>query len=262
MKKDNKNTGLLYDKNKKYTPKELKNLIDVPLPPTGWQKGNMFLEFYLMPLVLFMFFLAGDGAIFLFKQDLGFLFIIVLIFYNALVFPVLLVIIGYSLIRTLFIDRNKITGAIIKKTSKTFFVMNFFLTQKRIVQRFVQINKDGLSIDYDNGIYIIDKEETWLDEDNFPNGYFLPNFPNQLKLDFAKYLLQISTENPNPLDADGNTIDIMYSAKNLKIFKNDKLFYEFHQQITPETMKMIAWLLILIGLMVGAIVFIIILMKK
>lgn len=247
---------------KPLTREEIRERLNKITPPTGWKEPNTFLKYYFIPLFLITIFIIGAIGIFILKSQLGFLFIIVAIFYGVIVTPVILGICGYMLIRLIFFDKNKITGKIISNVSRNYFIMYFLKPNKRISKRICLIEKDGISILYDKSRYIIDSEKTWLDDENRPSGFWLPGLPQQLGFDFAKYLISISNENPNPTDNYGHKINIMYNSKNLEFFKNDKLFYEFHQQVTPETMKLLTYAFIIIGIMIFAIVLIVILTRK
>lgn len=224
--------------------KDLVNKMSNIPEQTGYNMPNIFLKYYLIPILIIIFNIAGIGFIFSYRSLFGFWFMIILLFYCGIVLPIFIGIIGYFIIRLLIFDKNKVTGKIRSMISKNFIIANFFLTQKRIIKRICPIDNDGISFHIKDNRYIIEKGECWNDEDNFINGYWLPNFPNQLRLNFAKYidkyLESIKKGNlKESVDSEGNTIDLSYSSRNLEVFRKDKLFYEMHQQITPESMKLI-----------------------
>lgn len=246
----------------KFSKEELRKKLNSPTKDTGWREPNTFLKYYSIPIFIFICMIGGLFFIVTNSRALGFMYMIVLIFYAGILIPFGLGIIAYFILRLVAWDRNKLTGKIIVNVSKNFFIMNFFKPNKRIIKRVVLIDSDGISIKYEDKRYIIDMENTWLDENNYPNGYFLPNLPQQLSFNFAKYLISISKDNPNPLTDDGEKIEVTYSSKNLEVFKKDKLFFEFHQQITPETMKLLYFAFGLIGVAFLVIFLLVVILKK
>lgn len=242
---------------------DLKNRIDVPLPPTGWSKPNLILRYYALPILIMLFVVAGFVCIFFFRASLSSMFLIALIFYACLATPLLLGIAGFLLIRFWFFDRNRITGAVVRNVSKNFVIANFITTHRRMIKRVCQLEKDGISFKYNGERYIVDEEKCFIDDDRYPNGFWLPNLPNQLSLDIAQYIYKYLDAMRNPddlknfIDKNGNRMDISMSSKNLEIFNKNKIFSEFIQQITPETMKLLIGAFILIGCAFVAIIVIV-----
>jgi hypothetical protein len=232
--------------------KDLNKTLNKQIPLTGWTKANVFFQGYAVPLVMLLLNLVGFGLLFILRDSMGYFFMVSIIFYGALFTPMFLGIAGYMLLRFFMFDRNRLTGIVIKNVSKNFIIANFFLTQKRIIQRVSVLNPDGISFSIGDCVYIVDREEVWIDSDNHPNGYWLPNMPNQLKIDFATQLLSIM-DGKN----DANKPEVTYSSKNLKVFMKDKIFYEFHNQMTPEAMKLLYVAFGAIGLLIVAIIIIV-----
>ena len=260
--------------------KEIKNntLFDIPLPPTpknekeiinfdsGFKKTNTFLRYYFTPLFILFCNIAGLVSLFVFKQQLGYFFIIALIFYVGICMPLLLGIFGFMILRLIVFDKHKLSNKIIPMVSRNFIVVNLLLTQKRIKRIICLLNKDGISFYIGKLLYIIDKDKIFFDEDNFPNGFWFPNLPNQLGLDYDddrinNYFKKIS-EGDIPRDKKNNVIDIIYSSENLEKFRKDKVFWEFHEKVTPETLKMVYILLGVVALCVVAIIIIVIVTKS
>lgn len=226
----------------------LKNQFSKIPEQTGYNKPNLFLKYYFIPLLIIFFNICGVIALFIFKSSFGFWFMIILIFYCGIALPLFLGIIGFFVIRFFAFDKNKITGKIISNVSKNFIVAYFFLTQKRIKRRVCLIDDDGISFHIKDMRYIIDREKCFQDEENYICGFWLPDLPNQLGFDFVKYIdVYLNAVKNKDLttsrDRENNIIDVTYSSKNLEKFRKDKIFYEFHEQMTPEAMK-IVWVLL------------------
>jgi hypothetical protein len=236
---------------------ELKKQFSKIPEQTGYSKPNIFLKYYLAPLLIIFFNICGVVALLIMKSSLGNWFIIILIFYCGIALPLFLGIISYFFIRLIAFDRNKVTGKIISSVSKNFIVAYFYLTQKRIKRRVCLIDDDGISFHIKDARYIIDREKCFQDEENYICGFWLPDLPNQLGFDFVKYIdVYLNAVKDKDLttsrDRENNIIDVTYSSKNLEKFRKDKIFYEFHEQMTPEAMKIVYILLGVIALCVIA----------
>ena len=248
-----------------------KKEIDVPLPPkdllrvkkhlekevkkTGWYKPNIFLKNYLIVILIGIFNIFGVIFLFLIREQLGYLFLIIVTFYIGIGFPLQLGLGAYTIIR-LYLDKNKITNEIKKVLPVNFIIAYFFLTQKKLLKRVCIIDSDGISYKIGKGRYIIDSEKVFYDENRFPCGFWLPNLPNQLGFDFSKELKRVSEvmkekgfKIEDLENEKGETIDVTYSSRNLEVFRKDKVFKEFHQHSTPETMKLVYMLLGVLSLM-------------
>ena len=256
--------------------KELLSVIPLPPKPfksekeyikydSGFKKPNTFLKYYLTPFFILFCNILGFVSLFIFRQQLGYFFMIALIFYVGICMPLLLGIFGFMILRLIVFDKHKLSNIIIPMISRNFIIVNLLLTQKRIKRVVALLNKDGISFYIGKLLYIIDRDKIFYDEDNFPNGFWFPNLPNQLGLDYDderinSYFQKIS-KGDIPKDKNNNIIDIIYSSENLEKFRKDKVFYEFHEKTTPETLKMVYLLFGIICLFIIAIVILVIVMK-
>jgi hypothetical protein len=179
--------------------------------------------------------------------------------------PLWLGLAGFMLLRVIVFDKNKLSNKIIPMVSRNFIVCYLLLQQKRVKKIVCLLNKDGISFYINKLLYIIDREKIFFDNDNFPCGFWFPNLPNQLGLDYDddsinSYFEKIS-KGEIPKDKNNNVIDIIYSSENLEKFRKDKVFYEFHEKVTPETLKLLYFFIGLFVLMVVAIMVIVIVLK-
>lgn len=232
------------------TKKELPkfNINNIPLPPksikvdeTGYKKPNIFLKYYLMPIFIILFNIGGLVFLFSIREVLKNWFYIILVFYIGLALPLFLGIAGYSFIR-LYLDKNRILNKIIPVLPKNFIKAIFFLPQKKQLERICLLNNDGISFNIKDAKYIIDADKIFFDEQKYPCGYWLPNIPNQIGFN---------------LNDEKQIKGINYSSQNLEIFFKDKMFKELHQQITPETLKLLYMAFGIIGLFIVALIIII-----
>lgn len=188
---------------------------------------------------------------------------IILLFYGVLGLPLFLIGSFIFWIRV-FLDRKRIKGAIIKKVSKNYLKVNFWLPNNRKQSEIKVLNSDGKSLDVGDSIYIVDKERIYYDEENIPNIDYLSGIPNPIKYNFTTYIEQYNElvkdgKALNLKDYDGEEIDISYSSVNLKKFKQDKIFQELH---TKSNELSLGNILLYLGLFILFILQIFILTKK
>ncbi len=216
--------------------KKIKLRMDVPIPKTEYKTPNKTKKYYLIPIsiiiltIIFLFLVFMSNIHFLYK-----------IMISILLTPVFIGMSMYFIIR-IYWDRKKIQSKIIKNLSKNFIIANFFLTQKRIIKRVCLIKDDGISFNIKDKLYILDFEKIWYDENNYPNSFYIPNYPNPLGFDFLKHFkgfIEQLKKGEEFKDEYGNLVDVTYDSQSLDKFKKDKFFTEMHKQITPEMLKII-----------------------
>jgi len=137
-------------------------------------------------------------------------------------------------------DKDKINNKVLPMITKNFIVANFLKENKRTKKVYLLINSDGITTNYKNGLYTIDKNAVWYDENNYPNLYYFEGIPNPLILlsekNIKKFISAVNNGSPNTaLDDDGNLIDISFSSQNLQLFKQNKIFEELNKN--PEATK-------------------------
>lgn len=230
---------------------ELNKLLNVPVPKSGFKEENRFLNYYSFPIFLIVSSIAGLLMLIFNREGLGLFHFMFLSLYIGICLPIVSGLGIYMLFRIITYDKNYLTGEIVKRTSNNFIIANFFLTQKRIKKVVCKIDKDGISFIIGDCVYIIDREECWIDENNYINGFWLPNLPNQLRFDFGKQIeiaLKKLSKIKDGEQVDLGDTDIFYSSQNLKKYKDDKFLAEMHEQFTPEAMKMLYIAFGIIGL--------------
>lgn len=196
-------------------------------------KGKLF---YVLPAFTTTLSLIVLGLLFFFKTRM-----IWIILYGVFIFPVLFFS-GLIFFVRLYLDRNKIKGEIIKKVSKNFIIANFYRENRRIKKVVVLINKDGKTFNYNKGIYCIDKETIWLDDNNHPNCFYLENLPNPIIFGFqedTRRFLDVVLQEKSSIakDKNGRLIDLSFSSETLQQFKKDKIFQELMRD--AENTKML-----------------------
>lgn len=246
--------------------KELKKQIDKKIDKTGYKKPNIFLKYYLVPILIGVFNILGFGLLFMFRDVLGYFFMIVLTFYIGIALPLMLGLGGYSLIR-LYLDKNKLTNEIKAVLPRDFIIMYIFMTQKKLKKVVAFVNSDGISANIGESRYIIDSEKVFYDGDKYPCGFWIANLPNQLGFDFFPELDRVADkmrddkfEIKDLYNEKGKLVDVIYSSRNLEKFRKDKVFYEFHEKTTPESMKLVYMMagIIVVMLIVGLVIIIIV----
>ena len=123
--------------------------------------------------------------------------------------------------------------------------------------------KDGKTFNWKGGLYTVDFETIWYDEQKHPNCFYKEDIPNPLLFDFDtllnKSIAQINSgeKNAGVFTHKGHTIDLSYSSKNLQMFKKEKMLDEFHKN--PESEKMLMYAGGIIVLCIFAIILIVVL---
>lgn len=165
----------------------------------------------------------------------------------------------------LYLDKNKISGFIIKRLSKNYIIANMFKENKRLVKIVRKLDKEGKGFNYKEGFYCIDMDAIWFDQDNRPNSLYLENIPNPLIFEFSKniktFISEVLSSTPKiATDSDGKLIDISFSATTLQLLKKDKIFKDL--QRNPESEKLVMILVGVIVLMLIALVIIVLVVSK
>lgn len=246
-------------KGKKKLPKFDKN--DIPKPPKKdiiiKPKSNR-LKFYIFPII--SIFLSLLIFIILWLTNTRLLFIIL---YGILIFP-LFFFSGIIFLIRLYLDKKRIKGKIIKKVSKNFIIANFYRENRRIDKIPLLINSDGQTFNYKKGLYMLSKSAIWLDENNYPNSYYVENIPNPLIFGFQKDInsfikATLREDTKGAISDEGLLIDLSFSSETLAMFKKDKIFAEFMRD--SGTMKIVYVLMGLIGLSFITIALVVIFVK-
>lgn len=223
----------------KYEPKEEKEIIYKVKSKRIW--------FYLVPILNII------GSIGLFAILWGLkISPIFLILYAIIVIPFFLFS-GVAFFIRLYLDRRKISGAIIKRVAKNYIVANFFRENKRI-EKVVSLIKPDKTFSFNKGDYTVDLDAIWFDSDNRPNSLYLEGIPSPLLLEFHKdinkFITNVLQKNPEVATSkEGLPIDVSFSATTLQMLKKDKIFAEL--QRNPESEKLVY---VLIGVIVLALI--------
>lgn len=149
--------------------------------------------------------------------------LIYLIIYTVLCIPIFFFSVAFSLIKV-YLDRRRISGAITKAISTNYVIANFIKENKRKEPIVCTLNKDGMSFDYNDGLYLINQEMIIWNDKNQPEGYWVYDDPEQKDI----YGLFAGSDSPDKR---------LYSPQNLKKFQKDKFFSELHRDpsaIGPE----------------------------
>lgn len=246
----------------KENSKETNNrrFIKPPTPPKYEVKVKSKKKYwYIIPLLNVFGSLIVLGLLFLFKTK-----ILYIIIYSIIIFPVFFFSGLIAFIRV-YLDRHRIVGKITKWVSKNFIVANFYRQNKRFIKIVRTIDKENATFDYKGGIYCIDLDCVWYDENNHPNSFYLEGLPNPLKFAFSNdikdFIATQLAENPKPaINKKGELIDISFSATTLQMLKKDKIFREL--QRNPESEKFVMVLIGVIVLMIIALVIIVLVVGK
>lgn len=138
----------------------------------------------------------------------------------------------------LYLDKNRIHDFILLKVSKNLIRANIKTKRGKVIRKYYRVL--SFEFEWNGGIYLIDEEAVWMDEDNIPNLDYFEGIPNPLIYDFETVLhnYNISTDKESFIDKKGNIVDVSYSSHTLKQFKKDKLFAELHSSGTEGIMQM------------------------
>lgn len=197
------------------------------------------------------------------------LYILMLIFKVRLIFQILYLFCAIPLVLLNFIfisartilDKEKIVSALIKKFAKNYIMADFFMENGRIKSTAVLLNKDGITFDYNGGLYTIVNHLIWYDYDNRPHSFYLYNFPNPLQFPFEKdiklFIERLSMEAHQNNKMPGVEFDISYNAESLQMFKKDKLLKDFHTDPGAEKMVMIMAGLLALSNIIWLIIFLV-----
>jgi len=170
------------------------------------------------------------------------------------------------------LDRKKIGGWFKKKLTKNFLIAHFILENGREKKEVLNMDKTGIKYEYEGGIYIVDLNCIYLDENNHPNIDYVYGIPNPLKYNYRgliekhinrQDLLQTTkdiNEVSKVIDFEGKEVDLSYSSVNLKKFQEDKFLLEMHRE-TDNGLDMKTILMIVMGMII-IIMLIFILNKK
>lgn len=206
--------------------------------------------FYIIPIITILLSILIGVLLFLFNVKL-----LYKILYFVIAFPFFSLGSLMFLIKV-YMDRRKILGKAITTLSKNFIVANFFRENKRIDKVPRLVNDDGLTFNYKKGIYTIDRETIWYDDNNFPNAYYIEGLPNPILFGFDKdiknFIKKFISDNPRN---EGELIDLSFSSKTLQLFKKDKIFAEFSRN--PDAEKTSLILMGVVALSIIAIVIIV-----
>lgn len=233
-----------------------------PLPKHGDMRNpkiGVLLKFYSIPIILLLALIGIIGGMVFFKVN--FVYIIIVGLFTFPIFFVSLII----LIIRFYLDRHLVTGQIISNISKNYIRAEFLLPQRRSRTLFKRINKDGLTFSIGKQDYVIDSEAIITNEHNQPKSFYLPNIPLPLKFNYEPILKEFSKafgEGKEGLkrfrEKYDNIVDFSLSSENLNIIKRNNLFKPMLQHTTPEQMKIIIGLIIVLGIAFIAILVIVI----
>lgn len=219
-------------------------------------KNKIIVKLYILMGFSFLFLLVLNIWNFIFNK----LFIIKVVVWGFSILMLLCLII-FLFIRLVFMgDIQRLKNKIIIAQGD-YIIATFFTSHKRISKRLIIPAEDGKSFDLGNKqIYIIDLDCVWMDENDIPNLHYVLGTPNPLKFDFTKYFNRYfeRVENgENELNIKEN-LDVRYSADNLRLFKNDKIFQEMHRDTRADDEKKF-WLIFIIVIVFCILILIIVL---
>lgn len=209
-------------------------------------------------IILFMIFLPLIILVMLYVFKAS---IVITVIITMFLFPVFFLGNIFGAVK-LYLDRHKIKNFATKKLSKRYIKAYIFSHNKRLLVRYCVLNKDGKTFKYNGGLYVLDKQCIWYDEENSPCSYYLENLPNPINFEFSediKTYIEDIIEHHKVVNKgkDGITVDVAFSSINLQKFKQEKIFADFMRNPATETMLYIA--LGLIGLAFITIIIIIML---
>jgi hypothetical protein len=239
--------------------KELSERLKIRIEKEKFETVSNVKRIYIISAIILLIVLVINIAIWTFKVPLVFK-----ILSGIISVPLLFALLVFIIIRLwLFGDFRTLKGNIVLKVTANYIIANFFLTQKRIVKRICLIEPDGITFLYGTGIYNVDYSCVYLDEENRPNSFYVPNLPNPLRLDFMKYLkLALDSFRHSDVENFNEDLDVIYSAENLKLFKKDKFLEEFHRDNSEALNKMIMYIIAIAVISMIAIVIIVIVLNK
>ncbi len=190
--------------------------------------------YYIVPF--FIIFITLSLFIFFMYGLKNYLYTILFTFIGL---PFLLLSIKFLVVR-LFLDKKHIKGFVIKHLSKNYIIANFYKENKRIVKTVCLLNQDGITFNHNKGLYILDLEAVWYDENNRPNSFYKYDMPNPIILDLTSIMSAFNValaKKEDLRDEQGKVIDIVFSSLNLQTFKKNKIIEEFSKN--PEMMKLV-----------------------
>lgn len=176
--------------------------------------------------------------------------------------PVFFILFLYLAVR-LFLDRRKINKKIIPVFTKNFIILNFLTNNKKIIEILSLINSDGISTTVGKRDYMIDKEEIWYDEKNYPNSFYFPELPNPLRIS-AKTTIENYFKLINSPDFDLSKAietDIAFSSTNLQLFKKDKIFTDLNKREDFVDSKFMYLLIGIVAFLILTIIILVVVLK-
>jgi len=183
------------------------------------------------------------------------LFLIIIFLFLAVPLTLLSII---FLIARLIIDKKKISNKVIPIFTKNFIVARFFKENRRIEKIIRVLNPDGITFNYNKGLYCVDLECVWRDENNYPTSLYKEGIPNPIKIDFTEIFKEFNlavSKGEKKIIYKGQSVDLVFSSLNLETFKKNKIIEDFSKD--PETTKIIMFMMLLLGLSFVAIIVIV-----
>lgn len=250
--------------NKKLSKRDLNNLTVKYLNTvnTNYELTlpNKWLKWYLAPLSILI--ITTFFYLFLLSQKLNIILIIIM---TVTYIPLSLITIVIMCIRFFLFDFGNLKSFIFKFFKDNYLIANFYTSSKKLISKVVFLNREGTFFIYQNGLYLVNPECIWLDNDKNPNSFYKLNQPNPLKFNFNYNVkkfhkaLNDSIEKGiffPPLDDEGEEIIIGYDSVSIKKFNDEKVLKDFHQD--PEQNKIIMMLIggmVILGVIFVAIIF-------
>lgn len=214
---------------------------------------------YLLLLISFLVMLGLEIYAFGIQHNtiVKILVVVVSVLYYISVFIMLL-------IRIIFFgDLSKLRNKIVM-TFSDYIMCHFIMSNKRILTKPLVMNSDGKTICYGEGDYIVDEEAIRIDSNGIPHIFYIFGIANALIFDSDKYINEYfdNIESGHPEKNQEMKLDIRYSAKNLRLLKNDKVMEEFHRDRSDLYNKVILFMFLEALVFCGIIFFIVIIMNK
>lgn len=209
-------------------------------PPPKFKDSNIFKlkskrkRFYIIPIINIII------AIFLFIVVYRLYNLVWLFFYLFLAIPIVLLSGGFLFVR-LYLDNKHIKSELVKALSNNYVIAKFFKEGKRSEEYAIRLNHDNMSLNYEKGLYIVDSEAIYYNQDKRPCLDYDLGLPNPRIYDNSNVKISVSkqlatTGNPVLRDFKGRKVDITYSSTNLDMFKKDKIIHDVHSNPAMEKM--------------------------
>lgn len=148
------------------------------------------------------------------------------------------------LIRIIFFgDISRLRNKIVM-TFSDYIMCHFHMTNRRKLSKPLVLNSDGKSISYGDGDYVVDEDCIEIDSAGIPHIDYIYGIPNPLKYDKEKYLNEYfkNIREGHPEKNIQLQMDVRYSAKNLRLLKNDKILEEMHRDKSGEIGRLVLFM--------------------